>query len=140
MERNDIKIDTKDISSKNLEGKIDSKDKEANLSLEEIVRLTNIIGLKYAEAKKEFDRLDLFKAVIRARISMRIEETTREKLTEVKLKRLTETDPEYISYLEKLLEAKNSAENLKIRYDSYKNLFEAKRSLMSYQKAELKLL
>ena len=140
MERNDTKIDSKDISSKNLEGRLDSKDKEANLSLEEIVRLTNIIGLKYAEAKKEFDRLDLFKTVIKARISMRIEETTREKLTEVKLKRLTETDPEYVSYLEKLLEAKNSTENLKIRYDSYKNLFEAKRSLMSYQKAELKLL
>ena len=140
MERRDRQTEIKDISSKNLEAKFDSKDKEASLSLEEIVKLTNIIGLKYAEAKKEFDRLDLFKTVIKARISMRIEETTKEKLTEVKLKRLTETDSEYVSYLEKLLEAKNSAENLKIRYDSYKNLFEAKRSLMSYQKAELKLL
>ena len=140
MERNDLKIDTKDIPSKNLEGKLDSKDKDTDLSLEEIVRITNLIGLKYAEAKKEFDRLDLFKTVIKARISMRIEETTSEKLTEVKLKRLTETDSEYISYLEKLLEAKNSVENLKIRYDSYKNLFEAKRSSLSYQKAELKLL
>ena len=140
MEKQDRQIDIKDISSKNLEGKLDGKDKDTNLSLEEIVRLTNLIGLKYAEAKKEFDRLDLFKTVIKARISMRIEETSSEKLTEVKLKRLTETDSEYVNYLEKLLEAKNSAENLKIRYDSYKNLFEAKRSLMSYQKAELKLL
>lgn len=131
--------DSRVISDKGLtDSKIESKD--SSLSLEEIVKVTNVIGLKYAEAKKEFDRLDLFKTVVKARISMRIEQTSEEKLTEIKLKRLTETDSEYISYLEKLLEAKTSVENLKIRYDSYKNLFEAKRSLLSYQKAELKLL
>ena len=131
--------DNRVISDRGLtDPKIESKD--SSLSLEEIVKVTNVIGLKYAEAKKEFDRLDLFKTVVKSRISMRIEQTSEEKLSEIKLKRLTETDSEYISYLEKLLEAKTTVENLKIRYDSYKNLFEAKRSLLSYQKAELKLL
>ena len=31
-------------------------------------------------------------------------------------------------------------DKLRIRYESYKNLFEARRSLLSYQKAEMKLL
>jgi hypothetical protein len=105
--------------------------------LEEIVRLTNKIGLEYAEAKKNYDRLELLKPTVRARISMRLDDGD---LSETKLRRLTETDEEYVAYLERLVEARSESEKLKIRYDSYKNLFDARRSLLSYQKAELKLL
>ena len=107
------------------------------LGLEDIVRLANKIGLEYAAAKKEVDRLELMKPTIRAKIALRLEN---EKLTEAKLKRLTETDEEYVNYLEKMIEARNASEKLRIRYESYKNLFDARRSLLSYQKAELKLL
>ena len=119
--------------------KLKQDSKESSLNLEEIVKLTNKIGLEYASAKKEFDRLDLFKNVVRARISTRIENEN-PKISEARLKRFTDSDPEYIKYLDRLLEAKNNMESLKIRYDSYKNLFDAKRSLLSYQKAEMKLL
>jgi hypothetical protein len=53
---------------------------------------------------------------------------------------MTETDAEYVDFLEKLIAAKGECEKLRIRYESYKNLFEARRSLLSYQKAEMKLL
>ena len=107
------------------------------LNLEEIVHLANRVGLEYADAKKEMDYLELMKPTVRSKITIRIDDGT---LSETKLRRLTETDEEYVAYLEKIVEAKNNCEKLKIRYESYKNLFEARRSLMSYQKAEMKLL
>jgi hypothetical protein len=61
-------------------------------------------------------------------------------MSEARLKRLTETDPEYLEFIEKLVTAKGECDKLRIRYESYKNLFEARRSLLSYQKAEMKLL
>ncbi len=107
------------------------------LSLEEIVHVANRIGLEYAQAKKEAERLELLKPTIRARVSLRLDD---DDLTEAKLRRLTETDPEYVEFLEKLAEARGESDRMRIRYESYKNLFEARRSMLSYQKAEMKLL
>jgi hypothetical protein len=107
------------------------------LGLEDIVHLANKIGLEYANAKREAERLELIKPSVRAKIAIRLDSGD---LSEVKLKRLTETDPEYLEFLEKLVNARGESERLRIRYESYKNLFEAKRSLLSYQKAEMKLL
>jgi hypothetical protein len=107
------------------------------LGLEEIVHLTNKIGLEYAQAKKEADRLELLKPVIRARIAMRLDDG---KISEVRLKRLTEIDAEYVGFIEQLSTAKGECDRLRVRYESYKNLFEARRSLLSYQKAEMKIL
>ena len=45
-----------------------------------------------------------------------------------------------LNFILKLAGAKSEAEKLRIRYESYKNLFEAKRSMLSYQKAEMKLI
>jgi len=107
------------------------------LGLEEIVHISNKVGLDYVEAKKQAEYFELMKPSIKARIMLRIDDG---EMTEAKLKRLTETDPEYIEFLEKLLDARRDCERLKVRYESYKNLFDAKRSLLSYQKAEMKLL
>lgn len=107
------------------------------LGLEEIVHLANKIGLEFANAKREAERLELLKPTVRARIAIRLDNGD---ISEVKLKRLTETDTEYIEFLDKLVNAKGECERLRIRYESYKNLFEAKRSLLSYQKAEMKLI
>ena len=109
----------------------------AKLGLEDIVQLTNKVGLEFVSAKKEAERLELLKPTVRARITIRLDCGN---LSEVKLRRLTETDEEYVNYLERLAEAKADADRLRIRYESYKNLFEARRSLLSYQKAELKLI
>ncbi len=108
-----------------------------HLGLEEIVHLTNKIGMEYVEAKKQAELLELLKPTVRARIMQKYDDGS---MSEAKLKRMTESDAEYIDCLQKLIEEKSKAEQLKIRYDSYKNLFEAKRSLLSYQKAEMTLL
>ena len=107
------------------------------LGLEEIVFIANKVGLEYVQAKKEADRLELMKNTVRSQIIMRLDDG---ETSETKLKRLCEVDSDYIAFLEKLGEAKSESEKLKIRYDSYRNLFEAKRSLLSYQKAEMKLI
>lgn len=109
-----------------------------SIGLEEIVSLANQIGLEYAEAKKESERLELLKPTMKSQIALRLLKA--ESMSEVKLRRLTETDPEYVEYIEKMVDASAKADKLKVRYDSYKNLFDAKRSLISYQKAEMKLL
>ena len=112
-------------------------DKFDRLGLEELVKITNKIGLEYVDAKKNAEYYDLMKASVRARIMMRLDDGT---MSEAKLRRLTEIDAEYTTFLEKLTEARRQSERLKVRYESYKNLFEARRSLLSYQKAELKLI
>lgn len=107
------------------------------MSLEEIVHLTNKIGLEYVDAKKESERHELLKPTVKAKIMVALDDG---QMTETKLKRLAESDDDYIAYLEKLAELKQQSERLRVRYESYKNLFEAKRSLLSYQKAEMKLI
>jgi hypothetical protein len=125
---------SKDAKAKPLKTDASATEK---MGLEEIVRMANKIGLEYADAKKLLDRLELMKPTVRARISLRIDS---EKMSETQLRRLTETDSEYVEYLEQMIEARHACDKLRIRYDSYKNLFDAKRSMLSYQKAELKLL
>lgn len=107
------------------------------LGLEDIVHVANKIGLEFVQAKREAERLELLKPTVRARVTLRLDDG---KLSETKLRRLTETDQEYVDFLEKLIDAKGESEKLRIRYESYKNLFEARRSVLSYQKAEMKLL
>ncbi len=106
-------------------------------SLEEIVMIANKVGMEYVAARKELDRLELMKATVRARAMIRHDNGS---TTEAKIRRLAETDDEYVSFLEELAEKKAACERLKMRYDSYKNLFEARRSMLSYQKAEMKLI
>ena len=107
------------------------------LGLEEIVKITNKVGLAYVEAKKMADYYELLKPTLRARVAIRIDNG---KLSEAKLKRLTEMDEEYVEFLKKLSDAKSESNKLKVRYESYKNLFDARRSLLSYQKEEMKLI
>ena len=102
-----------------------------------MVQLASRIGQEYARAKQIADRLELLKPTIRAKIGLRHDS---DEITEAKLKRLTENDPEYVEFLEELATAKGSSEKLRIRYESYKNLFEAKRSMLSYKKAEMNIL
>jgi hypothetical protein len=117
--------------------KSDKRPAADRLGLEEIVHLANKIGLEYVTAKRDAERLELLKPTIRAQVTLRLDDGN---ISEARLKRLTETDPEYVEFLEKLVHAKGECDKLRIRYESYKNLFEARRSLLSYQKAEMKLL
>ena len=118
-------------------GRTESAASGDKLGLEDIVHLANRIGLEYATAKRDAERLELLKPTVRSRVSIRLDDGS---LTEAKLRRLTETDSEYVDFIENLAQAKGESERLRIRYESYKNLFEARRSLLSYQKAEMKLL
>ena len=107
------------------------------ITLEELVRTANKVGMELVEAKKICDRYELMKQTMRAKIMQRLDDG---KQSETKLRRLMEVDAEYTDYLQKLIEARAHAERVKIRYESYKNLFEARRSMLSYRKAEMRLL
>lgn len=113
------------------------KERDSRLGLEELVHLTNRIGMELVEAKKASDRYELLKPVVRARIMQRLDDGS---ISETKLRRLMETDTEYLAWLDKLIEARAHTEKVRIRYESYKNLFEARRSMLSYRKAEMRLL
>ena len=115
----------------------ESTEKHTSLGLEEIVHRLNRIGLEYVEVKRRSDRLELLKSTNKARAMEKYDDGTR---TEAKIKRLAELDTTYIAYLEELAQVRGDAEKLKIRYESYRNLFEARRSILSYKKAEMKLL
>ena len=70
----------------------------------------------------------------------RIEEEYGSRVSEVKLKRLAEADEEYVRILEDIAQVRAESEALRIRYESYRNLFEARRTLISYKKTELRTL
>ena len=126
----------KDIEQKPDHKPSKSEQNMAGLGLEEIVHITNKVGLDYVEAKKISDHLTLLKSSTKAKIMLRLDDG---QLSEVKLQRLADVDPQYLDFLEQLTDAKKESDRLKVRYESYKNLFEAKRSVLSYQKAEMKM-
>ncbi|WP_186647863.1 hypothetical protein [Fluviispira vulneris] len=109
------------------------------MGLEEIIQLANKIGLEYVEKRKEAERYELLRTSIRAQIMNRIE-LTQEKMPESRLKRLAEADQEYTDLLEKIANSRAETEKLRIRYESYKSLFDARRTMISYKKIELKTL
>jgi len=124
------------LTEPNKKRSIQENIKHEALSLEEIVHKANEVGLLFVEKKREMERMDILKSTIRARIMNRLDDGN---FSEAKLRRLSETEPTYIEHLEKIVNCRYETEKLKIRYDSYKNLFEAKRSELSYKKAEMRL-
>ena len=109
------------------------------MALEEIIQISNKIGLEYVDKKKEAERFELLRTSIRAKIMNRLE-LGGEKIAEARLKRLAEADFEYVDLLEKIVSTRAEAERLRIRYESYKSLFDARRTMISYKKVELKNL
>ncbi len=109
------------------------------MGLEEIIQLANKIGLEYVEKRKEAERLELLRTSVRAKIMNRIE-LTGDKRPEARRKRLAEEDSKYIELLEKIVSVSAETEKLRIRYESYKSLFDARRTMISYKKIELKTL
>ena len=114
-----------------------TQEQASELSLEELVHIANKVGMELVEAKKACDRYELMKPIIRARIMQRLDDG---ETSETKLRRLMESDAEYVAFIDKLIEARAWLEKVRIRYESYKNLFEARRSMLSYRKAEMRLL
>lgn len=113
---------------------------EKELSLEEIIHIANKVGLEHVDRRKDAERLELLRTSIRARIMNRLETEATERIPEARLKRLAEADPEYIQSLEDIATARSEAEKLRVRYESYRNLFDARRTMISYKKTELKTL
>ena len=113
---------------------------ERELSLEDIIQLANRIGLEHADKRKEAERLELLRTSIRAQIMNKIEADSEKAIAEAKLKRLAEAHPDYLELLNRIAESRAESEKLRIRYESYRNLFDAKRTMISYKKTELKTL
>lgn len=111
-----------------------------DLSLEEIIHLANRIGLEHVDKRRDAERLELLRTSVRAKIMNRIEANASEKIPEARLKRLAEADSEYTLLLEEIAKTRGEAEKLRVRYESYRDLFDAKRTMISYKKTELKTL
>ena len=119
-------------------------EEKRELSLEEIIQLANRIGLEYVDKRREAERLELLRTSIRARLMNDIESAAegegKKAIAEARLKRLAEAHPEYMELLDRIASSRAESEKLRIRYDSYRNLFEARRTMISYKKTELKTL
>lgn len=115
------------------------KNQNYEMSLEEIIHMANKVGLDYVEKRRDAERLELLRTSVRSRIMNRIEAEA-QKVPEAKLKRMAEADDEYISLLEDIANARGESEKLRIRYESYRNLFDARRTMISYKKTELRTL
>lgn len=115
---------------------------QRELTLEEIIQLANKIGLEYVDKRRDAERLELLRTSVRAKIMNRIEAEAAPEasIPEGRLKRLAEADSEYVQLLEQIAYMRAESEKLKIRYESYRNLFDAKRTMISYKKIELKTL
>lgn len=115
---------------------------QRELSLEEIIQLANKIGLEYVDKRREAERLELLRTTVRSKIMNRIEAEAGAEaaIPEGRLKRLAEADSEYVQLLEQIAHTRAESEKLRIRYESYRNLFDARRTMISYKKTELKTL
>ena len=109
------------------------------MALEEIIQISNKSGLEYADRRRDAERLELLRTSVRAKIMNRLEQVY-EKIPEARLKRLAEAEEEYTSLLENIAFTRAEAEKLRIRYESYKSLFDARRTMISFKKVELKNL
>ena len=137
------------------------------LSLEEIIQLANRIGLEHVDKRRDAERLELLRTSLRAQLMNRIEQEHMERaqeaaraavlagkdeaaadkiaektaqVAEARLKRLAEAHPDYLDLLDRIAESRAESEKLRIRYDSYRNLFEARRTMISYKKTEMKTI
>jgi len=109
-------------------------------SLEDIIHMANQLGLEYVEKRREAERAELLRTSIRSQIMIRLEENKDEKFSEAKLKRLAEADVEYCAFLESIATLRSDAEKARIRYESYRDLFDARKTMLYYKQVELKTL
>lgn len=119
-------------------------EEKRELSLEEIIQLANRIGLEFVDKRKDAERLELLRTSVRARLMNEIESAAEmegaKAMPEARLKRLAEAHPEYIDLLDRIAVTRAESEKLRIRYESYRNLFEARRTMISFKKTEMKTL
>jgi hypothetical protein len=112
------------------------------LSLEEIVQLAHKIGMEYVEKRREAELLELLRSSKRAQIMNDLEASggSQKSFSETKLKRLAEAHPDYLALIHKIVDTRALADKLRIRYESYKSLFDAKRTMISLKKTEMRHL
>lgn len=98
-------------------------------------------GKIWIEAKQIAERYEELKKTILAEIQNNTESyNTGKELSESKLKRLAEGSDMYKAHIEEMCAAKKNASVAYIEYEALKNLFEAKRSDQSFEKAKLQLI
>jgi hypothetical protein len=113
---------------------------EGQFDLQEVVRQMHAAGLKYAKSKALLERLELTRSSVKARLMQKILQTAGDgKISETRLLHQAEATPEYWSHLEQIAKAREDFEIHRIVYESLRALFDAKRSEMSYAKAEMNL-
>ena len=98
-------------------------------------------GKAWIEAKQVSERYDELKKIVLAEIQNNLELTnTGKELSEARLKRTAEGSDKYRTHIVDMCEVKKNASVAYIEYEALKNLFEAKRSDQSFEKAKMQLI
>lgn len=116
----------------------------AQSDLEVLADRIEAAGKLWVEYKQVAARMEELKKTLKAQLSNRIEadyEAKKEKApSEAKLDRLARGSDEYIAHVELMIENQQVAHIQFIEYEALKNLYEAKRSDMSFEKAKMGLI
>jgi len=111
--------------------------------LEDQAEEASQLGQEWVERYQAYRRLmegqKTFISDIKNRIASEVESKGRA-VTEQKLERLALANPEYVKFTETLCQAEAASLKAKIKFETAKNKFEAKRSWVSLEKARMNLV
>ena len=120
------------------------KDIAKNMTLEQITYLIHKTGQEYAEFKQISDRMEELKKVKMSRLKMHFIEKAalehkRISMNEAETMALsTEGANSYEEFIKDMILQTKRTEQAKIKYEAYKNLFEAKRTFEVTEREKLK--
>lgn len=109
-------------------------------SLEQVVVEAETKGKEWVSAKQVAKRLEELKKYKLSKVMNEFEISEKVnggKVSETKLKRLAEGSKDYKDHVEEWVIADKEANKLRIEYDALINFYEAKRSMLSLEKAKV---
>lgn len=109
-------------------------------NLEKFVTEYQNAGIAWVEAKLLCDQLEADEKNYLAALMNAIDHAETEKVSESKLERLARGGKEFREYCRSVATARAEMLRKRVRYDGLEKLFEAKRSKLSFEKEQLKIL
>jgi hypothetical protein len=113
----------------------------AALSLEQITILIHKRGQEWVVADQIADRMKDLKDVKLSRLKMAFIEQARQngsKMTDERAETMAKSTNEWEAFINEMADARKAAEQAKISYDAYKNLFDARRTQEATEREKMK--
>ena len=105
--------------------------------LENLVKQINEAGLAMVEAQLKASQLADDEKNFLATLMSDLEKAIDEKTSETKLERMARGSSEFRDYVRGRVLAQGEAQRLRVRYQSYQSLFEAKRSELALEREKI---